>query len=112
MEHNYWNSYSASPGIATMTQKNHVKTNLNFFKPNEDGSPPAPAYMANPKSFERPQESHTVTVRDVSGDEDKYTLDSHGFQFVNHVSEEKDFVDEEQVNNVYYEEIDQLLKRV
>ena len=97
---------------AAAVRKHDVDTTLNFFKPNEDGSAPAPAYMANPITFERPPETHNVTIRDVSGDENKYSLDGHGFQFAQHVSEEKDFLDEDQVKDRYYKEIDQLLKDV
>jgi hypothetical protein len=51
-----------------------------------------------------------VVVHDVAGDEEKYTLDSHGFQYVKHESVEKDFQDEEQIKAQYYPEIEQLLK--
>jgi len=51
-----------------------------------------------------------VTVTDISGNEDKYTLDSHGFQLVRHESAEKDFVDDEQIKARYYPETEQLLK--
>jgi hypothetical protein len=52
----------------------------------------------------------TVTVRDITGDENKYTLDSHGFQIYNHTANEKDFVDDEQIKSGYYKEVEQLLK--
>ena len=51
-----------------------------------------------------------VKVNDITGDEDKYTLDSHGFQIYKHESKEKDFQDDEKIQNVYYPEIEQLLK--
>lgn len=97
---------------AAAVQKHDIDTTLNFFKPTEDGSAPAPAYMDNPVTFERPPEIHKVTVRDVSGDEDRYSLDSHGFQFVQHTSEEKDFLDEDRVKDRYYKEVDTLIKDV
>lgn len=92
------------------TQKHHVSTTLNFFKPNEDGSPPSPAYLAKPETFERPPATRHVTIQDVTGDEDVYTLDSHGFQYVTSPSAEKDFNNTEQIKEIYYKEIDTLLK--
>jgi hypothetical protein len=53
-----------------------------------------------------------VEVTDISGSEDKYTLDSHGFQIVRHESKEKDFLDEDRIKGDYYPEIEKLLKDV
>jgi hypothetical protein len=93
--------------------KHDVETVLNFHKDNEDGSPPAPQYAGKPNSFqERPTAHHQVTVRDVAGEEDKYTLDKSGFQFHRHTSVEKDFVNDEQIKASYYPETEQLLKDV
>lgn len=92
--------------------KHDVDTTLNFFKPNEDGSAPKPAYIGRPETYERPVDTHDVKINDVTGDEDKYTLDGQGFQFVPHVSKEKSFLDDEQIKDQYYKEVDQLLKDV
>lgn len=54
-----------------------------------------------------PQE---VVVRDISGDESNYTLDSHGFQIYGHTSQEKAFEDDEKIKAEYYPETEQLLK--
>ncbi|KIX10691.1 uncharacterized protein Z518_01775 [Rhinocladiella mackenziei CBS 650.93] len=97
---------------AAAVQRHDVPTTLNFYKPNADGSPPKPAYLARPETFERPPESHQVTVHDVSGDENTYTLDSHGFQFVTSPSKERDFMDADRIEDVYYKEVEQLLKEV
>jgi hypothetical protein len=53
-----------------------------------------------------------VLVTDISGDEDKYTLDSHGFQLVKRESSEKDFLDDDKIRREYYPETEQLLKDV
>ncbi|KAM0265584.1 hypothetical protein ACHAQJ_000016 [Trichoderma viride] len=93
--------------------KHDVDTVLNFYKDNEDGSPPTPQYAGNAASFqERPTAQHKVTVRDVAGEEDKYTLDKSGFQIHRHTSVEKDFLDDEQIKASYYPETEQLLKDV
>ena len=49
-------------------------------------------------------------MHDITGTEDKYTLDSHGFQIYIHASIEKDFVNEEKIKAEYYPETEQLLK--
>jgi len=51
-----------------------------------------------------------VVIHDISGEESKYTVDSHGFQYVNHESKEKDFVDDKKIKAEYYPEVEQLLK--
>ncbi|KAJ4861758.1 hypothetical protein N5P37_002567 [Trichoderma harzianum] len=93
--------------------KHDVNTILNFFKDNEDGSPPAPTYVGKPETYtNRPIASHQVTIHDVAGEEDKYTLDKSGFQFHRHTSIEKDFLDDDQIKAKYYPETEQLLKDV
>ncbi|KAL7924806.1 hypothetical protein ACQKWADRAFT_310986 [Trichoderma austrokoningii] len=93
--------------------KHDVDTVLHFHKDNEDGSPPAPQYAGKAASFnERPTEERKVTIRDVAGQEEKYTLDKTGFQFHRHTSVEKDFVDDEHIKAHYYPETEQLLKDV
>lgn len=53
-----------------------------------------------------------VVIRDISGEEDKYDLDTYGFQFVKHESKEKDFLDAEKIKTEYYAETEQLVKDV
>jgi hypothetical protein len=87
-----------------------VDTILNYYKPNEDGSPPHPTYVDRPETYERPVEPHSVIVHDVRGRESDYTLDGNGFQFYRNTSNEKDFLDEEKIKSGYYAEVEQLLK--
>ncbi|KAH6605796.1 hypothetical protein Trco_004949 [Trichoderma cornu-damae] len=93
------------------TSKRDVDTILNFFKDNEDGSPPTPLYAGKPETFsQQPVAPHKVTIHDVAGEEDRYSLDGNGFQIYRHTSNEKDFVGEEQIKASYYPETEQLLK--
>ena len=57
-------------------------------------------------------DSHPVTINDIRGKEDTVSLDKTGFQFIKHVSEEKDFLDEELIKTRYYKEVEELLKNV
>ncbi len=54
----------------------------------------------------------TVTVTDVSGQEDNFGLDDHGFQYHKHVSVAEGFPDEPAIPKNYYPECVQLLKDV
>ena len=65
---------------------------------------------AGPQIASRPTVSVPVEVTDISGSENKYSLDSHGFQLVHHESQEKAFVDDDQIKSNYYSEVEQLLK--
>lgn len=67
--------------------------------------------MNNPSSYDRPVHAVNVTVHDIRGSEDQYTLDTTGFQVVKHVSQEKDFLDEERIKSIYYKETEELLKK-
>jgi hypothetical protein len=101
---------------SSTTSKNNnpqdVNTVLNYFKPNEDGSPPHPTYIDRPETYERPFEAHPATVRDVRGREQDYTLDKQGFQVHRNSANEKDFLDDEKIKSGYYAETEQLLKDV
>lgn len=99
--------------IADREKKHDVLTELNYWDHEADGEKPTPIFIG--KRFltnNRPQRSHELTVRDVSGDEDKYTLDKNGFQYLGHVTKEKDFVDPEKIETEYYAECEQLLREV
>ena len=87
-----------------------VETTLNYYKDPGDGSEPHPSYVGKPETYERPYEKLQVTVNDIRGSEESYTLDKQGFQIYNHASKEKDFVDDEQIKAIYYPETEQLLK--
>jgi len=68
--------------------------------------------QSRPETYERPAYPLEMTVHDISGDESKYTLDSHGFQIHRHESKEKDFDDDDKIKAEYYAETEQLLKDV
>ena len=91
-------------------QKHHVRTALNYYKDPGDGSEPLPAIVGKPETYERPAQALEVTVQDIRGEEDKYTLDGNGFQLYAHTSAEKEFRDDAKIKAEYYPETEQLLK--
>jgi hypothetical protein len=96
----------------SQAEKHHVHTSLNYYKDPGDGSLPPPSIVGKPETYERPAQPLEVTIHDIRGEEDKYTLDAQGFQIHKHSSVEKDFLDDEQIKAQYYPEVEQLLKDV
>lgn len=94
----------------TRSRGRDVQTTLNYYKPNEDGSPPEPAYVGKPQSYERPTYPLNVTVHDISPEVEKYKLDKQGFEIYSHESTEKEFIDDDKIKAEYYPETEQLLK--
>lgn len=54
---------------------------------------------------------HDVTVKDMRSIRDKFTIDKNGFQLINHTTDNKDFNDEEEIQNTYYKECCDLIKK-
>lgn len=101
-----------TPVADTGVKQRDVDTILNYHKPNEDGSPPAPTYVDRPETYERPVDPREAHITDISGRESEYTLDKNGFEVVSYPAQEKDFADDDHIKAVYYPETEQLLKDV
>lgn len=102
---------TASP-VANGHQPHNVSAVLNYWDDPGDGSSPTPIYIGKGRiTNERPHLPHQFTVSDVTGHEGDYTLDGQGFQYLRHSSQEKEFVDEQRIRDVYYPECAALLKQ-
>jgi hypothetical protein len=92
-----------------------VDTTLFYFVPPEDGSIPYNKIPTNPKisAFERNYslEEHTMQVENVRGKEDSVTLDTAGFQFFQAPSKHKAFDNDEDIQNEYYPECIEYIKK-
>jgi hypothetical protein len=73
-----------------------------------------PACSADPNTFGIHGKELTFSVADVTGRESEYSLEKHGFVYVQHASEltEMDYDDHEKVKAVYYPETAELLKKM
>ncbi|KAL1871139.1 hypothetical protein Daus18300_004884 [Diaporthe australafricana] len=101
------------PALNARQGKHDVATELNYWDDPGDGSKPTPIMIGKGRiTNERPHLPHSVVISDVTGDEDHYTLDSHGFQYCRSKSKETRFVDDEMIESEYYSECEQLLKDV
>ncbi|KAM3429501.1 hypothetical protein MY4824_008233 [Beauveria thailandica] len=95
------------------TAKHNVATTLNYWDDPGDGSKPTPIFIGKGRiSNKRPHKAWEFVVSDVSGDEDQYTLDSHGFQYCQSPSDETLFTDEQQIKQGYYAECEALVKKI
>ena len=91
-----------------------VTTTLNFYAPPADGSKPH-NYVESPPAG-HPQRNFgdtetPVTVNDVRGREDSFTLDTNAFAALKNVglSSEIDFTDDSSIKSKYYPEVEKLL---
>lgn len=95
------------------SSKHHVHTTLNYWDDPGDGSLPAPIVIGNGRiTNRRPHRAHKFLVHDVSGDEKEYALDSHGFQYLRHESAQRNFIDEQSIEEHFYKECRNLLQKV
>lgn len=99
------------PDTVSKTQEpHHVVADFNYYKDPCDGTPPPPAIVSKPETFQKPTETRRVTVHDIRGEEESYSLDKNGFEIYRHESKEKEFLDEEQIKGGYYAEVEEILK--
>ncbi|KLO05818.1 methyltransferase [Schizopora paradoxa] len=100
---------------AVLPAPHDVPTTLNYYSPIGDDSEPPFLYVTDPPpgvpKTNLGLDPHPTIIHDVRGKEDTVSLDKTGFQFVKHVSEEKDFLDEDRIKSVYYKELEELLKK-
>lgn len=90
-----------------------VPTTLNYYTPIGKEAPYQ--YVLDPPAGTEKNniglDPHPVVVHDARGRESEFSLDKNGFQFVKHDSQEKEFTDEERIKEVYYKEVEELLKK-
>ncbi|CCM00962.1 uncharacterized protein FIBRA_03010 [Fibroporia radiculosa] len=98
---------------AAVLAPHDVPTTLNYYSPIGEEAP-YQYVIEPPEGVPRDNigtDTHPVTVHDARGREAEFTIDNGGFQFVKHVSAEKDFDDEERIKAEYYKEVEELLKK-
>ena len=102
--------------VAVLAPKD-VPTTLNYYTPNPSSDETPYQYVYDPPEGKKKDnvglEPHDVVIRDARGKEKEYdlSLDTSGFQFVKHVSQEKDFDDQNMIKTAYYKEVEELLQK-
>ncbi|KAL4783510.1 hypothetical protein BJX76DRAFT_348504 [Aspergillus varians] len=92
----------SSPGVNAL---------VNYYVPNSDGSPPATNDMAVVLG-QKNMASHRMRIHDLWSDKEQLSLDRNGFQYAILHSKLTDFTDDSRVKEVYYKEIEELVKGV
>ncbi|KZT64908.1 hypothetical protein DAEQUDRAFT_732002 [Daedalea quercina L-15889] len=100
--------------VATLSFR-EVPTTLNYYAPLDNDPEPPYAYVADPPAG-KPKtnvgsDPHPAVVYDARGHESEFNIDKTGFQWVKHPSVEKEFDDEERIKDVYYKEVEELLRK-
>ena len=103
--------------VETLSSPHDVQTTLNYYKPLGDPSEEAYRYIYLTPPVGRlehnlGEDPHPVVVHDARGREAEFSLDKNGFQFVNYPSAEKEFDNDERIKEVYYPEVEKILKEV
>lgn len=98
---------------AAVLTPHDVSTTLNYYVPEGDEAPYRYTYEppAGKKESNIGIDPKPAVVHDARGRESEFTLDTTGFQFVKHVSSETEFKDDEKIKEVYYKEVEELLKK-
>jgi hypothetical protein len=103
---------SIAMSLETIVQPKPLTTTLHYLK---RGAEKPVRYVSDPPSgvpswngIDDPRE---IRIEDARGQEEQFTLDRNGFQLVRSPSRVADFYSPEEVERVYYPEVEQLLKK-
>ncbi|KAI0311577.1 hypothetical protein OF83DRAFT_1177433 [Amylostereum chailletii] len=91
-----------------------VAATINYFVPPKDGSKPITTVDRDSNKFSANWETrpHAVSIEDVRGKEDEYTLDRVGFQFFKHPASHTAFKNDKDIEKEYYPESIDFIKQV
>lgn len=98
---------------ASVLTPHDIPTTLNYFAALDDDAPYQYVYDP-PEGVPKNNvgaDPHPVVIHDARGRESEFSIDTSGFQYVKHISAEKEFVDEERIQDVYYKEVEDILKK-
>ncbi|KAI0057858.1 methyltransferase [Artomyces pyxidatus] len=99
---------------AAVLSPHDVQTTLNYFSSTLTEEAPYNYTYTPPEGVPQTNvvpKGYASVVHDLRGKEDTVSLDTTGFAFVKHASQEKEFVDEEAIKTAYYKEVEDLLKQ-
>ena len=95
--------------VATQTDPAHLEATINYF-PKAGGTT---SYIPGSAAFyKRKFTPTTVRINDIRGTEADYSLDKQGFQLVRHESKQGDYSDVPRIQDFYFAETEDLVKRV
>ena len=105
-------SLNTQASSITISRPKDVLAEFNYHKDRADGQLRPPVYVTKHYTQMTSIKPKTILVRDIRGEEEKYTIDITGFQVLRYISEEKDFTDNTIIKRVYYPKIETLIKLI
>lgn len=96
----------------TKSHIHDVVTTVNYYKAPPGGGEHKPNIAGRPETFQPDKTPFQITVHDIRGHEEEFTLDKQGWQLFNHTSAEKEFLTDEEIERVYYPETIELIKNL
>ena len=104
------------PQLVPKAMTDTVPTTLTYFQPPKDGSRAWILTDADPVTGKRSSnyelEQKEVNIENIRGKEDRYSLDTSGFQYFTHAAAHKKFTDTEEIKMEYYPESIELIKKL
>lgn len=94
----------------TQTDLTTQPTTLYYYLEPKDGGQ-IQTYPGTAAEKRRKHVPFKMNVKEMRPIKDEFTLDKTGFELVDHVSKEKDFLDDKRVTEVYYPEVVDLIKK-
>lgn len=96
--------------VVTDSGPRHVTAKMNYYLPASRGG--MDAFHAGTVGDKRKKrDTHTMRISDIRGREHEFTMDKQGFQLVKFESSEKTFDDDERIQERYYPECEDLIKK-
>ena len=93
----------------TITLRSEPSTLYYYLEPKDGGQ--IQTYPGTAAEKRRKHVPHSVDIKDMRPIRSEFTLDKSGFELIDHVSAEKDFLDDERVKAVYYPEVVDIIKK-
>ncbi|OCT49996.1 GA4 desaturase family protein [Cladophialophora carrionii] len=87
-----------------------VETTINYHPAGMDGTLNT-VIPGTAGSYRRKFDTASVTIKDIRGKENQFSLAEQGFQLLKHTSEEKEFMDKDRIKGTAFPEVAELLKK-
>lgn len=96
--------------VVTNAEPRHVTAKMNYYLPASRGGHDA-FHAGTVGDKRKKRDTHAMPISDIRGREHEFTMDKQGFQIVKFESSEKMFDDDERIQERYYPECEELIKK-
>ncbi|KAF4461597.1 Catalyzes late reaction in the cephamycin biosynthetic pathway [Fusarium albosuccineum] len=95
-----------------VTVPRHVQSTINYYRDPGDGTPHPSVTARKRSTFNQPCVDQETLIRDITGEEEKFTLDKSAFQLCHHKTKMANFQDDDLIQKVYYEEVREFVQNI